>query len=1246
MRRIRRILGLLAAAMVMAACGEVTPPPVAWDGSGDQATGPRFGYDIGGNPTLTDTIQADGELADTLAGVDGQVDAVSIEPEPCQSEGGWGCPCTKDDECNSNYCINTAVGGLCTKNCVDYCPSAWKCVQVQGSTDLTYICVPPFLALCRPCNSDADCVHLGAAKGANRCLTSSPSEGFLNGSFCGAACAETEDCPKGYGCESTLSGGAPVKQCRPIGGECSCDATAIADGLSTACSVGNSYGACVGARSCGPDGLSLCSAVTPTAEICDGKDNNCDGQTDEGFKWDDGGVFKGLGKPCGGGACVGGEVVCTEDGSAAMCSTGGEGAIETCDFVDNNCNGQTDEGLGYEDSDCLKTGECGKGKVYAQCKTGKWDCDYSAIITFEADTEKTCDGLDNDCDGGVDDEFVYDPDGDGKGPLVGQACDGVGACGVGVVECASNGAKSTCSTDPGGSAAEPAAEKCDGLDNDCDGEVDEGCDKDKDGYCDAELPFVGASPACPNGGGDCNDSNVTIHPTAVEVCDDIDNDCDKQVDNGCDVDQDGFCAGDAQIAGKPKICIHAGADCDDKNDKVFPGATEVCDGIDNDCNAKVDAADPALPDSAPVCENQQGVCKGVTKHVSLCVGGQWKPCTDANYKNAKGFESAIKESTCDDLDNNCDGVVDEDCDADQDGWCSADKNTVGKPASCIHGGGDCDDKAKGTSPGAKEVCDSGGPGGQGIDENCSGKINEEGGEGCNKYWLDGDGDGWGNKGSAAHCLCKPDVAKNLTATKTGDCNDDVKVINPGQLEDCKTSYDDNCNVDTNDEGALNCVALWFDVDGDGWGDKKKAPKCACQVDFLKKLTATKGGDCDDTLQAVHPGQPEMCATPFDDNCDGNANEVGAVACIGYYPDSDKDGYGAKGSNPLCLCAPQVAGPFTASNATDCDDGNKNIKPGIADNCVTQGVDDNCDGKLDPEDSLNCTSYYYDGDSDGYGIAIKKCLCSADAQNKYSATKTGDCNDLTPSVNPGATEYCNGVDDNCDNAKDNGAAASCLPVKNGAATCSSPSCVIKSCNSGWFDIDQDYNSGCECKGDVHWGKFGDTCSQPINAGTFPDSGKTAYFSGNIMPGEPGDWYMFKATDGADSGSGACDKFHVKVALTSNPGGQFQIDLYRGSCAGGSLLCKDQTSTGWRTDFYGAKFGPGTKADVKLGLKAPSPIPNKGGECKCSSKVTGGGYSEPGMNLCADNTSYFWVFVHRKASAKVSCDAYQLRIANAQ
>ena len=311
---------------------------------------------------------------------------------------------------------------------------------------------------------------------------------------------------------------------------------------------------------------------------------------------------------------------------------------------------------------------------------------------------------------------------------------------------------------------------------------------------------------------------------------------------------------------------------------------------------------------------------------------------------------------------------------------------------------DCAPKDAAVSPKAQEACNS-------IDDDCDGEADEAGATGCSALFADEDKDGVG--AGAAKCLCAKAAA--FTATVDGDCNDKDPAVFPAQAEVCGNGKDDNCAAGDNDENAKGCVTFFSDVDGDGWGTG--AAKCLCTPSG--QATAKQAGDCNDGDSAVNPGLAEKCLDGKDNDCSGAADEVGCQGCSPFYKDADQDGFGVA-SDKQCLGAGKF--PYTAFLGGDCDDGNANAKPGGAEFC--NDVDDNCDGQIDPAGTSGCQAFYADADKDGYGaIGGGACLCKA--TGILTATKSGDCDDGAAAVHAGAKEACNGVDDNCNSAVDEG-----------------------------------------------------------------------------------------------------------------------------------------------------------------------------------------------------------------------------------
>jgi hypothetical protein len=449
-------------------------------------------------------------------------------------------------------------------------------------------------------------------------------------------------------------------------------------------------------------------------------------------------------------------------------------------------------------------------------------------------------------------------------------------------------------------------------------------------YADADGDGFGnvgsAAPVCaePAGyvtvTGDCDDTRYGTRPGADELCNERDDDCDGLVDDDpidpstwfLDDDGDGYGTDDATaIACSAKGYAHAGGDCDDGNAFVHPGADEICDEADNDCDEQVDAADPGLQEGqtwyADADFDGYGNPSSPMTACSPPLGGV---ANDSDCDDGDGDVHPGSTESCDGLDNDCSGVIDD-----------LDDPSYGADAYWPDADGD------GYGTGTVEWKCVAPPGYAGRDGDCDDADSSIGAP--DSYYADADGDGYG--GGAGLVSCAP-VAGRIAGG--GDCNDASADVHPGAVETCN-GHDDDCNGFVDGSDPLVVPRTWYgDGDGDGFGDDADTVEgCAQPSGYV-----AAGGDCDDGDALLHPGATEWCDA-LDNDCDGTAD--GDVSYVDWYADDDGDGFGDDGTT-LDDCV-QPSGYTLVPG--DCDDSRADASPAASETCRND-LDDDCDALVD------------------------------------------------------------------------------------------------------------------------------------------------------------------------------------------------------------------------------------------------------------------------------------------------------------
>ncbi|MEY3209696.1 MAG: hypothetical protein RIT28_177, partial [Pseudomonadota bacterium] len=317
---------------------------------------------------------------------------------------------------------------------------------------------------------------------------------------------------------------------------------------------------------------------------------------------------------------------------------------------------------------------------------------------------------------------------------------------------------------------------------------------------------------------------------------------------------------------------------------------------------------------------------------------------------------------------------------------------------------DCDDNDAEVNPGAKELCD-------GKDNDCDGLTDDADDSvdlsSVQTWYDDADGDGYG-AGDGARVCSPPEGTVNVD----GDCAPADEAVNPGAAEVCDDGLDNNCDDLADDADpsldASSASTFYVDADEDGYGDPGDTI-VACEA---PAGVVSDDSDCDDGDAAVNPVADEVCDS-IDNNCDGLSDDadpaLDVTTTTTFYTDGDGDGFGDTG-NPVFAC---VLPSGAVTDETDCDDGDSTVNPDADEVC--DGIDNDCDADVDADDDsvdlATGSTFYTDGDGDGYGLS-DDAVFACDAPEGTSAVD-GDCDDLDELISPAADEVCDGADNDCD-----------------------------------------------------------------------------------------------------------------------------------------------------------------------------------------------------------------------------------------
>ncbi len=580
-------------------------------------------------------------------------------------------------------------------------------------------------------------------------------------------------------------------------------------------------------------------------------------------------------------------------------------------------------------------------------------------------------------------------------------------------------------------------------------------DTDGDGYGNAatSMQNCGQPAGYVANSTDCNDASAAVNPAAIEVFNGIDDNCNNTVDEGftpityyLDNDGDGV-GGNTFVVGinspGPNYVLTTG-DCNDNSAAMYPGNTETCDNLDNDCDASVDEGLIFLT----YFQDSDGDTYGnlaVTLSACSAPQGYVINSTDCNDQNS-AINPGAQDIPGNGIDEDCSGL-DAPVVAAQLGMyeftqasgCPVLANTVTtQPANATFS---IYTNVGGTCTAAANVFNN-------NTWNTTGTIDLNN---YNEFSIQADScfgvsltklafthkvsnvntiPTWHLRSSVdnfAADIASDSITTNIILNDTVILAAAFSNLNQVTFRFYITGISTPGATWRNDNvslwGFINSVqpqTFYADTDGDGFGDAANTLlSCTLPAGY-----STNNTDCDDSNAQINPntiwfldgdqdgfGNPNntiiSCLTPpgavlNGDDCDDTNNQLNLVDM--YYVDADGDGFGDEATG-VETCA-QPANTVTVGG--DCDDADSTVYPGAMELC--DGIDNNCNSSID--EGLIFNTYFVDADNDFFGTGAGESLCE-DPGVGY-VLMGGDCDDNNPNAYPGATEVLdNGIDENCD-----------------------------------------------------------------------------------------------------------------------------------------------------------------------------------------------------------------------------------------